>query len=102
MNTSPLRPPLQFYEGFFYASAHAHDVDSDKPVNDGDHYVDLKAEYEANFELAPGEPNDVAVCNKHLWACERLFFADGSSAYTGSNIAKKPDNLGNINDDNCG
>jgi hypothetical protein len=87
----PRRLPLQLFEGFYYASAHAHDVDGDQSLNDGNKYVDI----DADFEMAPGEPNDVLVCNAHLWACERLFFADGSSAYTGLNITKKPDNKGN-------
>ena len=91
MNLSPLLL-LQLYEGHFYASAHAHDVDGDKAFNDGDQIVDL----EPDFEMAPGEPNDVAVCNAHFWACDRLYFADGSSAYTALSIAKKPDNSGNI------
>jgi hypothetical protein len=83
---------FQIHEGFVYASAHMHPVDgaAETCINDGDQSVVIHAD----FEVAPGDANDIAVCNAHLWACESLVFADGSYAYTSLNIAKHPDNKG--------
>jgi hypothetical protein len=38
---------------------------------------------EPGFELAPGDENDIAVCNAHSWSSSYdLVFADGYSAKT--------------------
>lgn len=80
-------PSFQIRDGFVYASAHMHAVDSGENVYDGDQWADICMD----FEVAPGDQNDLAVCNEHMWACEAMIFADGSYAYTALHIAKKPD-----------
>ena len=38
---------------------------------------------EPGFELAPGDANDIAVCNAHSWSSScNLVFADGYQAMT--------------------
>ncbi len=83
-------PSFQIRDGFVYASAHMHAVDSGENVSDGDQWADICMD----FEVAPGDQNDLAVCNEHMWACEAMIFADGSYAYTALHIAKKPDTKG--------
>jgi hypothetical protein len=61
------------FNGYLYATAHFHGVDSVTYVEDGDDFVDIGT----GFEIAPGDVNDVAVCNAHAWGSRFLAFADG-------------------------
>ena len=60
------------FNGYIYATAHFHDVDGASLVEDGTDLVSLGA----GFEVAPGDDNDVAVCNAHAWGSRSLAFAD--------------------------
>ena len=66
------------FNGYIYATAHLHDVDGSVVVNDGRDLVSLAAFFDAGFEIAPGDDNDVAVVNAHPWGCSDslLAFAD--------------------------
>jgi hypothetical protein len=68
-------PPTKcvVYNGYMYATAHFHDVDGAGIVTDGDDFVSVGA----GFEIAPGDADDVAVCNAHAWGTRFLAFADG-------------------------
>jgi hypothetical protein len=61
------------FNGYLYATAHFHAVDGVSIVDDGNDFVAI----DAGFEIAPGDDNDVAVCNAHAWGCRFLAFADG-------------------------
>jgi hypothetical protein len=61
------------FKGYLYATAHFHAVDGVSIVEDGNDFVAI----DAAFEIAPGDDNDVAVCNAHAWGCRFLAFADG-------------------------
>ena len=60
------------FNGYIYATAHFHDVDDASLVEDGTYFVSIGA----GFEVAPGDDDDVAVCNAHAWGSRSLAFAD--------------------------
>jgi hypothetical protein len=72
------------FNGYIYATAHFHDVDGASLVEDGTDLVSLGA----GFEVAPGDDNDVAVCNAHAWGSRFLAFAD---RFTHSNTSLQND-----------
>ena len=67
-------PPTKsvVFNGYLYATAHFHDVDTANIVTDGNNFVAV----DAGFEIAPGDANDVAVSNAHAWGTRFLSFSD--------------------------
>ena len=74
----------QEHKGYVYVSAHLHDVDSLVQIGDGDQLVDLHHD----FEVAPGDANDIEVVNAHTWGSYGMVFSDGQVAGTSLNIAE--------------
>ena len=90
-HASPSPPfPLQFHNGYVYASAHVHDVDGQGWNEDGCTPVDI----DCGFEVAPGDASDVEVANAHAWASFYLIFSDGAVAYSALCIAQLPSSKG--------
>jgi hypothetical protein len=73
----------QRHNGYIYAVAHVHNVDSRDIIQDGDTPVDI----EAGFEIAPGDASDIQAANAHTWGSRLIVFYDGSIAATALNIA---------------
>jgi hypothetical protein len=73
----------QRHNGYIYAVAHVHDIDSRDIIQDGDTPVDI----DAGFEIAPGDASDIQVANAHTWGSRLIVFYDGSIAATALNIA---------------
>ncbi len=53
-------------------------------ILDGNQLVDLHHD----FEVAPGDANDIQVVNAHTWGCDGLVFSDGQVAATSLHIAE--------------
>jgi hypothetical protein len=70
-----------------YASAHLHSVDGATVIEDGNTLVSIGF---GGFEVAPGDDDDVRVCNLHPWGCEWLVFSDGTSSATALSVAQLP------------
>jgi hypothetical protein len=70
-----------------YASAHLHSVDGATVIEDGHALVSIGF---GGFEVAPGDDDDVMVCNMHPWGCEWLVFSDGTSSATALSVAQLP------------
>lgn len=91
-------PPLQLYNGYIYASAHLHPVNHAIVIEDGKHFVDI---VDAEFEIAPGDENDIKVTNMYPWGSEWLVFEDGTAAATALAITHIPSLSGNSNFHSC-
>ena len=79
-----LTPATQTHKGYVYVSAHLHDVDSLVQIGDGDQLVDVQHD----FEVAPGDADDIHVVNAHTWGSYGMVFSDGQVAGTSLNIAE--------------
>ncbi len=51
---------------------------------------------DAGFEVAPGDANDIAVCNLHTWGSYHLVFADGSLCATAYTLMRFPEEIGKL------
>ena len=77
----PPPPPIQRDSGFYYMTAHMHDVFGENHVLDGDQFVDIAP----GWEVAPAnDPNVLLVCDAHAWQTQQLVLADGGYCFTGS------------------
>ena len=51
---------------------------------------------DAGFEVAPGDADDIAVCNQHTWGSYHLVFADGSLCATAYTLMRFPEEIGKL------
>ena len=51
---------------------------------------------DAGFEVAPGDADDIAVCNQHTWGSYHLVFADGSLCATAYTLMRSPEETGTL------
>ena len=51
---------------------------------------------DAGFEVAPGDADDIAVCNQHTWGSYHLVFADGSLCATANTLMRFPEEIGRL------
>ena len=51
---------------------------------------------DAGFEVAPGDADDIAVCNQHTWGSYHLVFADGSLCATAYTLMRFPEEIGRL------
>lgn len=84
-------PPTKcvLFNGYTYTTAHVHDVDGPVVVEDCEERVHLGLYFEAGFEIAPGDANDVAVTSAHPWGSGALLFADKHS-FVFTSLGKNP------------